>query len=229
MKNFNKALAIATLSAVLVSGCATTGGFMSSPAPTNESVEQKQLRQTNNRQAATKGFLGGCGVGALTGLLSGKRDGGKNAIAGCLAGGVIGGSVAWYQSNQRQLADAYKLAEQARAAGVKADVRERTVRVKNQQTGQVEDVKALDRLTIELPAGMLSKRSVEVKELLRKSAVMADQSKDAVVITTTASSADRAFIESELNRSLSVGGKTTLAFKEGAPARLELSPVPNLQ
>lgn len=223
-----KLIAATVLSTVLLSGCATTGGFMSSPAPTNESVEQKQLRQTNNRQAATKGFLGGCGVGAITGLLSGKRDGGKNAIAGCLAGGVIGGSVAWYQSNQRQLADAYKLAEQARAAGVRADVRERTVRVKNQQTGQVEDVKALDRLTIELPPTMLAKRSPEVKDLLRKAATMADQSKDPVVISVHSPVADRAFIESELNKTLRVGGQTTIVAKDGAPTRLELSPVPNL-
>lgn len=223
-----KLIAGAVLSSVLLTGCATTGGFASSPAPSNESTEQKQLRQTNNRQAATKGFLGGCGVGALTGLLSGKRDGGKNAIAGCLAGGVIGGSVAWYQSNQRQLADAYKLAEQARAAGVRADVRERTVRVKNQQTGQVEDVKALDRLSIELPPTLLAKRTPEVKELLRKAATMADQSKEAVVISVYSSAADRAFIESELNKTLRVGGQTTIVAKDGAPVRLELSPVPSL-
>lgn len=205
--------------AVLASGCATTSPMTSTP----EARQAQAQRQQANRAAAGKGFLQGCAGGAIAGLLTGK---GKDALKGCVAGGVIVGSVAWFAENQRQLKEAEAIAAQARAAGATATVRTTNRQVQNEQTGQTQSVPTLEVLTIEFPPRSLAARTDSTRELLRKAAVMAEQSKTPVTINVYANGADQDWIVGELDKTLT--GKTTVRAQAGSPARLELSPVPSL-
>ena len=215
------ALSLSVALAVLASGCATTGGFAASPS-TPEAQQAKADRQQANRAAAGKGFLQGCAGGAIAGLLTGK---GRDALKGCVAGGVIVGGVAWFAENQRQLKEAEAIAAQARASGATATVKTSDRQVKDEQ-GQVKTVPTLETLTIQFPPKSLAARTDSTRELLRKAAVMAEQSKTPVTINVYATGADQDWIVGELDKTLT--GKTTVRAQAGAPARLELSPVPSL-
>lgn len=214
------ALSLAVAASVLMTGCATTGGYATT---TPEAQQARADRQQANRSAAGKGFLQGCAGGAIAGLLTGK---GKDAVKGCLAGGVIVGGVAWFAENQRQLKEAEAIAAQARAAGAVATVKTAQRQVKNEQTGQVETVATLETLKIEFPPKSLAARTDSTRELLRKAGAMAEQSKTPVTIGVFATGADQDWIVAELDKH--VTSKTTVRAQAGSPARLELSPVPSL-
>lgn len=216
---------------VALSGCATTGGlpgFGGTKAP--ETAEQSAARKDNNRQAAKTGFLTGCIGGAAGGWTGGL----KGMLKGCAVGGAIVGTGAWVVENQKQLKSANELAAQTRAAGGKATVKEKTTQVKNSKTGQMEDVQTLERLTIEFPPKALASRSDGVKALIKKAATMAAASKVPVEITAYgATQADSQWIALEVGEQVlslpkTQGGGVSVKNKVGAPARLELSPVPSL-
>ena len=220
------AFSIATI--LSLSAPANAGIFphFGSKAPSNETAEQKAEREAGNKKAGKKGFLKGCLGGGLAGLLNSRNLAG--AVKGCVVGGVVVGGMEWYQENKRQLAEAHALADTAKLSGSTATVEEKTVEVKNKQTGQMEQVQTLDRLTIDFPAKSLAARSEGVQALIKKSAAMADNSKTPVTVSVFGPAKDRAWIVEQLKASLKVDGTTKLVEQDAPKARLELSPVPSL-
>lgn len=92
-------------------------------------------RQKTNKLRLFKAGGTGCAAGAGIALLTGKKD---KALTACAAGAVVGG-IASYRA---QLNEAKEVAEEAKAAGLDAQVQAKTVATEDGQT------EALDALTI---------------------------------------------------------------------------------
>lgn len=225
-------IALLMAAAVASTGCATTGSSsMFGTSPGSETQEQKLDRQAKTKSSARKGFLQGCLGGGIGGLLSGDLS---SAVKGCAVGGVITGGISAIVENQRQIKQANELAGEVRSAGGNATVTEKTVQVKDEKTGQVKDVQALERLTIEFPPKSLATKNEMANSIIKKAAVMAAASKTPVEITAYGSTKEEGqwiaidlygYIQ-ELPKNPTGGVSVTSAV--GDPARLELSPVPQL-
>lgn len=77
--------------ALLVQGCATTGGPMANTA--NLTPAQRQLRDQDQRwwQTTTTGAVSGAALGAVAGaVLGGRNNRGEAALLGALIGGIAG-------------------------------------------------------------------------------------------------------------------------------------------
>lgn len=218
---------------VFVTGCATTGstgGMFGQGAKPQETTEQTNERKQNNQRAARSGFLQGCVGGGVGGLLSGGL---KNAIRGCIAGGLVVGSTSWIAENNRQLDAARSLASEVKAAGGQATVAEKTVEVKNEQ-GQTQSVQTLDRLTIQFPPAALAAKNDMAKNLIKKATAMAASSKVPVEILAYGKTMEESqWIAMQVGEHIltlpkTEGGGVTVRNVVGTPARLELSPVPQL-
>ena len=103
-----------TFSAVLLSGCASVGGGVSSKVAATTRAEYypacyepvSQLRSSDaamQKSVATGAVAGGL-LGGLAGALSGD-DAGRNALIGATAGALVGGAAGYYSARQKQIAD----------------------------------------------------------------------------------------------------------------------------
>jgi uncharacterized protein YcfJ len=127
MKTVRTILTTAALASLV--GCASLPNLGQSPSASNGQPNQK------------KDVMVGAGVGCAAGAVLAHFLH-KNALAGCAVGGVGGGLVG-NQIYQKQLAQYQALAAQARAAGLEAELKTKTVQDEQKQATQ-----AVDRLTI---------------------------------------------------------------------------------
>lgn len=92
---------------MFLSGCATNGG--------------PEIQGSHAQGEA----VAGAGIGALLGAVVGHQMG--NTKAGALVGGLVGGTVGYLHGREEDLAQAQKLAAQAREDGYAAQVQSATV------------------------------------------------------------------------------------------------------
>lgn len=108
-------LCSATFSAVLISGCASVGGGVSSKVAATTKADYypacyepvSQLRSSDaamQKSVATGAVAGGL-LGGLAGALSGGDNAGRNALIGATAGALVGGAAGYYSARQKQIAD----------------------------------------------------------------------------------------------------------------------------
>lgn len=117
----------------LLSGCQSTGGYASNPAPRddygNRDVPQDEREGMSRTQ---KGAIIGAVAGAVAGLLSGDdaTERRQRALVGAGVGGLAGGAIGRYQDNQER-------ALRERMAGTGVDV-----------------VRDGDNITLDMPAAI---------------------------------------------------------------------------
>jgi hypothetical protein len=218
MKTFNtRTLAVLPLAAViaLMTGCATidnatqkVGGVFGSKSDTTRS--------------ATGGAILGCGAGAIVGHLLGKP-----MLASCAVGGVVaaGGAVAIHK---HQVAEAHKLADEARAAGAHADVRTSTVQVVD-KTGKSTDVEKLDSMTIRFEPADVRAHGSASAQLLAKTARLADASSEPVTINVRGPKLERTWMNGQVTGALKAATTATVTEAYDKAPELVLTPVPNVK
>lgn len=107
-------LCSASFSVVLISGCASVGGGVSSKVAATTKADYypacyepvSQLRSSDaamQKSVATGAVAGGL-LGGLAGALSGD-DAGRNALIGAAAGALVGGAAGYYSERQKQIAN----------------------------------------------------------------------------------------------------------------------------
>ncbi|TBV69166.1 hypothetical protein [Pseudoxanthomonas winnipegensis] len=175
--------------------------------------------QVTDKKAVTKSALKGggigCAVGAVTGLVFGKKD---DALKGCAAGAVVGGVSAAVAERNRQIEEANALAAAAQAAGMAAKVET----VKDVAAGDTQASERVKSATIDLPEDVTGK---DVTDVVGRAAKLADASKVPVTITVAGTPAQRKHVVGLLKLSLKPG--TTATVKETAgDSALILTPVP---
>ena len=187
---------------LITSGCATM--------PQGTATDKGAIA----RKGITTGAIG-CAVGAI-----GAKFLGGNVAGACLAAGVTSGTVAAVAERNRQVAEANRIADEARRAGLKATV----------TVGQVQPVRGeqpsqqLKSMRIELPADTTA---TSVQQVLARTAAMSDASKVPVTITVFGSAKQRGVVIASLRKNLQANTRTTIAEADGAPA-LVLSPAPQI-
>lgn len=112
--------------------------------------------QPNQKKSIAVGAGVGCAAGAVLAKLLHK-----NALAGCAVGGV-GGGVIGNQVYQKQLAQYQALAAEARAAGLEADLKTKTIEDQNRPT------QAVDSLTIHYDPQDMVKVNAKTRSTLDK-------------------------------------------------------------
>lgn len=108
-------LCSATFSAVLISGCASVGGGVSSKVAATtkanyypacyEPVSQLRSSDAAMQKSVATGAVAGGLLGGLAGALSGGDNAGRNALIGATAGALVGGAAGYYSARQKQIAD----------------------------------------------------------------------------------------------------------------------------
>lgn len=172
----------------------------------------------NKKDIAKAGAVGGA-VGCAIGAITAKLMGGSVAT-GCITSGVVAGTATALEERKKQIDEAIRLQEQAKASGLNAKV----------VVGEVEEVKGqgtsqqLKSLTIDLPAGIDDK----VKGILVKTATMSDKSKVPVVITVFGPASQRKEIVAILKANLISNSPTKIVEANSAKASLVLTPSPKL-
>jgi len=177
--------------------------------------------QTTDKAAVTKSALKGggigCAVGAVTGLVLGKKD---DALKGCAAGAVVGGVSAAVAERNRQIEEANALAAAAQAAGMVA-----TVDIVDQPIPNEKPSPAFEGMTIGLPDDVTSP---QVRDVVIKAARLSDASKTPITLTVVGSKAQRAQVVSILQGALKPNTTATVKQSAGQPGALLLSPVPDV-
>ena len=236
MNNMKTMGIVACMAAVVtLSGCATTGSgtgsnsfgsIMGTPKPESKS-ETTNAPETTRRKAGAKGFLKGCGMGALIGILS--RDAKAAAIA-CAAGGVMEArvSVAQYDA---QVAQARVFQKSTVTVGVITKVETSKVAVETKQadgTTKVEQAEKLDRLYVPMKAERVAAKDPKLADVLKKLGKLAAEDKTGVpmIITIEGPSGQRAWIREQISTQLA--GSKVQVLEETAPAfAVEVSPIPS--
>lgn len=195
-----------TIAATLLVGCASL--------PEGHTTDKKAVTKS-----ALKGGGIGCAVGAVTGLVFGKKD---DALKGCAAGALVGGVSAAVAERNRQIEEANQLAAAARAQGLTATVTVADAPV----PGEAKAAPQLKGLTIDLPQDV---SGAEVRELVTRAARMSDASKSPITLTVVGSKAQRAQVVSILQGALKPNTTATVQQAPGKPAELHLSPVPDVE
>ncbi|GAB2499424.1 OmpA family protein [Arenimonas alkanexedens] len=95
MKTPFKTVLSASILAMLIAGCQSTGGYSSAPRPAGE---EEGMNRTQ------KGALIGAAAGVVAGLLSGgdATERRQRALVGAGVGGLAGGAIGRYQDNQER-------------------------------------------------------------------------------------------------------------------------------
>jgi hypothetical protein len=213
---FQSAVLLAAALATALSGCAAVG-----IGPRNASNE---ATTTSAAQGAMVGAAIGCAAGLASSLLTHSGLSIKRCAMGGAAGAVVGGVVGY----KRGLQEANALAEQARNAGLVAQVQTKTVSATD-STGKTEHAQALDRLTIQLLATDIARRGPTTAAILAKAAALADDSAEPVTLTVSGTPAQRAWLAQTLRADLKADTTATLIEKSAITTpSLELSPVPNV-
>lgn len=218
---------------VSLSGCATTG----SSSPFGNMLGQKAEPTTNpdgtvkapeqtRQQARNRGFLKGCGVGALMGVLSRSPEA---AIAGCALGGVAEARVSTAQYDA-QMAQARAFQQATVTVGVLTKVETSKVNVEAKQadgTTKVEQVEKLDCLHVPMKAERVNAQDPQLADVLKKLGTLAAEDKTGVpmVITIEGPDGKRSWVRQQINAS--VAGSQVQVLEKTAPAfAVEVSPIP---
>lgn len=209
---------ILTGAVALTSGCATmdqatqkVGGVFGS--------------QSDTTRSATGGAILGCAGGAVLARLIGN---GSDMLKGCAAGAVVGG-VASVELHKHLLAEAKKTAVEANAVpGVKATVATKTVEATNAQ-GQKEQTLTLDKLEMNLPATKVNAHSDDVLRVVVKGTTLADQAKEPTTITILGTTAQRAWLDTQVHNTLSSNTTVKVVDEPAASPELIISPVPSVK
>lgn len=169
--------------------------------------------------SATGGAALGCAAGGVVGVATGHGFG-----KGCVAGGVALGAVSLYVAHQRELEEAKRLQEDLRrtAPAARVDVRERTVQVK--EKGETKKVSALDKMTIDLPADGVNRKTADTRAVLEKAARLAQSSSREVRIEIQGTAAQTKWMGSVLDETS--GGKVKWTSRTGSAPKLTLTPIP---
>ena len=170
-------------------------------------------------RSALKGGGIGCAVGAVTGLVFGKKD---DAVKGCAAGAIVGGVSAAVAERNRQIEEANQLAAAARAQGLTATV---TV-VDAPVAGEAKAAPQLKGLTIDLPKDVSGH---DVREIVTRAARMSDASKTPVTITVLGNKSQRASLVATLRSALKPNTTATVKEADSKTAALHLAPVPDVE
>lgn len=102
-------------SSLLLGGCASVGGGVSSKVDATTQVNHypacyepvSNLRSSDaamQRSVATGAVAGGL-IGGLAGALSGGDNAGRNALIGAATGALVGGAAGYYTERQKQISD----------------------------------------------------------------------------------------------------------------------------
>lgn len=222
MNTFTRATLALTISAAfaVTTGCASI-------ATSTDSLTQKVGgvfgSKSETTRSATGGAILGCAGGAVIARFIG---GGHDMLRGCAAGAVLGG-VASVQVHKHLLAEAQKTkAEVEKTPGVVATVATKEVAAKNDATGQTENVQALDRLTIALPAGKVKAHAADIGRVVDKATALADQASEPTTITVEGPASLRAWIVARVHADLKAGSTVKVTEAEAKSPALVISPVP---
>lgn len=181
--------------------------------------------QSDTTRSATGGAILGCAGGAVLAKFIGN---GSDMLKGCAAGAVVGG-VASVELHKHLLAEAKKTADEANAVpGVKATVVTKTVDAKNAQ-GQTEQTLTLDKLEMNLPASKVAAHSDDVVRVVVKATVLADQAKEPTTITVRGTTAQRAWLDTQVHNTLSTNSTVKVVDEPAASPELIISPVPSVK
>lgn len=108
-------LCSAAFSAVLLGGCASLGGGVSSKVAATtkanyypacyEPVSQLRSSDAAMQKSVATGAVAGGLLGGLAGALSGGDHAARNTLIGATAGALVGGAAGYYSERQKQIAD----------------------------------------------------------------------------------------------------------------------------
>lgn len=174
-------------------------------------------------QSATLGAAFGCAAGAILANMTGH-----DAAGGCAAGALVGG-IAGYEKARRDEVVAAKLAQQDAVSslpGAKAgEVVTDNISVKEKATGQVRQVQAFRKASVDLP---LSKKGTpefnsamdKLKALAEK--VADERGKSEIIVALAPKDAKAQKISSETSEFKTASGKGTVLFSRAADNRVRL-------
>lgn len=210
--------ALALSSMLALTGCA-------SMSTTTNNVTQKVGgifgSKNDTTKAATGGAILGCAGGAVLARVIG---GGHDMLKGCAAGAVVGGVVSVHV-HKHEVAKARALADEANAAGLKADVAVRQVEAKD-DAGKPVQTEALDQLAIDLPAAKVKAHAPDVVRVIGKSVALADTASEPTTIRVEGTATQRAWIVGQVRQGLKAGSTVKVEEADATAARLVISPVP---
>lgn len=212
----------ATLALTLAAALAVTSG-----CATMDTATQKVGGIFGSKSETTKSATGGAIIGCAGGaVLARFIGGGHDMLRGCAAGAVVGG-VASVQIHKHMLAEAQKTkAEVEQTPGVKATVATKSVAAKNDSTGQTEQVQALDRLTIDLPAFKVKAHAADIGRVVDKATALADQASEPTTITVEGPASLRTWIAARVHAGLKAGSTVKVLEADARTPALVISPVP---
>lgn len=108
-------LCSAAFSALLLGGCASVGGGVSSKVAATtkanyypacyEPVSQLRSSDAAMQKSVATGAIAGGLLGGLAGALSGGEHTARNTLIGATAGALVGGAAGYYSERQKQIAD----------------------------------------------------------------------------------------------------------------------------
>lgn len=108
-------LCSAAFSALLLGGCASVGGGVSSKVAATtkanhypacyEPVSHLRSSDAAMQKSVATGAVAGGLLGGLAGALSGGDHAARNALIGATAGALVGGAAGYYSERQKQIAD----------------------------------------------------------------------------------------------------------------------------
>ena len=174
-------------------------------------------------RSVTGGTILGCAGGAILGRFIG---GGHDMLKGCAAGAVVGG-VAALKVHQHELAQAQKLADEAKAAGARADVRTRTETAKADD-GTTQSAPVLDQLRIDFDGKDVGAHGAASARLLTKTAILADASGSPETITVEGNQAARAWMTGQVRAALKPGSTVRVEQRDATAPAVVVSPVPSV-
>lgn len=211
-----------SLTAVLAAGPAlaqNTVGATSYDAhdgsPVGAQAQPAEKPKTDRKRLFKAGGMG-CLAGGAVAFLSGKRD---KALAGCVVGAAAGSIMSY----RKQLDEAEELAEQARAAGMTAQVQTKEVEAEGQK------VQSLSQVAIAYDPATVSGRDESTAQVYDRISALAKKSNTPLTITVEGRDARACQIPlAELHLRRTFPPATPVDNCGQGQSRILISPVPDL-
>lgn len=220
LRNLTRATSalILTSAIALTTGCATIDNGEQSVA---------HAFGAKGDSTASSGVVGGV-VGCGAGILLGHVLMHQSALGSCAVGGAVG-AIGSIENHRHLLAEAQKVRDEANAVpGVTATVATKTVQATNDQ-GQKESTLTLDKLEMNLPANKVAAHSDDVLRVVVKATTLADQAKEPTTITVRGTTAQRAWLDTQVHTTLSANTTVKVVDEPAASPELVISPVPSVK
>lgn len=180
-------------------------------------TEQPAEKPKADRKRLWKAGGLGCLAGGAAAFLSGKRD---KALTGCVLGAAVG-SVASYR---KQMEEAEELAEQARAAGMTAQVQTKEV-----QADDGQKVQALSQVVIVYDPATVAQRDAKTVEVFDRISALAKKSNAPLTIAVEGSDISACQVPlTELYARGTFPPATAVDNCGQGQARILISPMPDL-